>query len=213
MNSSQKINILLVDDHPLVRDGLRARLETVPHFHISGEAGNAPEALKIAALGTTDLVLMDINLGNTNGINLTTRFTHDYPQIAIIMLSMHEKAEYVTQSIQAGARAYVLKDAPAEDIINAIETVRAGGTYFSSGLRNQASTGSTSQVLTQREQCILQSIATGKSNKHIALELGLSVRTVETHRLNIKRKLNIEGQADLIRYAINSINQTVNAEV
>ncbi|MFZ6690406.1 response regulator transcription factor [Undibacterium sp. SXout20W] len=208
MNPGQTINILLVDDHPLVRDGLRARLETVAHFHISGEAGNAHDALKIASEQQTDLVLMDINLGNTNGINLTARFSQEYPQIAIIMLSMHEKAEYVTQSVQAGARGYVLKDAPAEDIINAIETVRAGGSYFSSGIRTQESTRNSSQVLTQREQCILQSIATGRSNKHIALELGLSVRTVETHRLNIKRKLNIEGQADLIRYAINSLNQS-----
>jgi DNA-binding NarL/FixJ family response regulator len=114
---------------------------------------------------------------------------------------MHDKAEYVTQSIQAGAKAYVLKDAPAEDIINAIESVTAGGTYFSAGLRKSDENGA-NQLLTQRELCILKSIATGKSNKHIAQDLGLSVRTVETHRLNIKRKLNIEGQADLIRYAL-----------
>lgn len=206
MTDKKTINLLLVDDHPLVRDGLRARLETVPHFHIVGEAGNAADALKMVTLHATDLILMDINLGGTNGINLTAKFTQDYPQIAIIMLSMHDKAEYVSQAIQAGARAYVLKDAPAEDIINAIETVRAGGVYFSSGLK-QNNTNNATQILTQREQCVLNSIATGKSNKHIALDLGLSVRTVETHRLNIKRKLNIEGQADLIRYALNNINQ------
>jgi len=196
------IHLLLVDDHPLVRDGLRARLETVAHFHIAGEAGNATDALKIASTQHIDLILMDINLGANSGIQLTSRFTLDYPDIAIIMLSMHDKAEYVSQSMQAGARAYVLKDAPAEDIINAIETVTSGGTYFSSGIKKPASTGNGTDVLTQREQCILKSIASGKSNKHIASDLGLSVRTVETHRLNIKRKLNIEGQADLIRYAL-----------
>lgn len=202
MEEKKKIHLLLIDDHPLVRDGLRARLESVPHFHIAGEAGNATEALKIIASQMIDLILMDINLGSMNGINLTGKLTQDYPDIAIIMLSMHDKAEYVTQAIQAGARAYVLKDAPAEDIINAIETVTAGGNYFSSGLKQPSTTAT--PLLTQREQCILNSIATGKSNKHIAHELGLSVRTVETHRLNIKRKLNIEGQADLIRYALSN---------
>lgn len=202
MEEKKKIHLLLIDDHPLVRDGLRARLESVQHFHIAGEAGNATEALKIIASQMIDLILMDINLGSMNGINLTGKLTQDYPDIAIIMLSMHDKAEYVTQAIQAGARAYVLKDAPAEDVINAIETVTAGGNYFSSGLKQPSTTAT--PLLTQREQCILNSIATGKSNKHIAHELGLSVRTVETHRLNIKRKLNIEGQADLIRYALSN---------
>ncbi|MFZ6673770.1 response regulator transcription factor [Undibacterium sp. Xuan67W] len=200
------INLLLVDDHPLVRDGLKARLETISHFHIVGEAGNAEDALSLAAKLKIDLILMDINLGNVNGITLTSRFAKEYPGISVIMLSMHEKAEYVSQSIQAGAKGYVLKGAPAEEIITAIESVMSGKNYFSSGLQNQATAASPLQTLTQREQCILKSIATGKSNKHIARELGLSVRTVETHRLNIKRKLHIEGQADLIRFAL---NQTV----
>ena len=199
------IHLLLVDDHPLVRDGLRARLETMPDIQIAGEAGTAEEALAIAASTAVNLVLMDINLGTGNGISLTARFTADYPDIAVIMLSMHDKSEYVNQSMQAGARAYVLKDAPAVEIIEAIDTVIAGGTYFSSGLKQQAPGNNSSQALTQREKSILTCIATGKSNKHIARELGLSVRTVETHRLNIKRKLNIEGQADLIRFALNNV--------
>lgn len=199
------INILLVDDHPLVRDGLRARLESIPHFKIVGEAGNASEALELALTRPINLILMDINLGDVNGIALTASFAKKHPNIAIIMLSMHEKAEYVAQAIQAGARGYVLKDNPAEDIINAIDTVMAGGVYFSSGLKKHLSAESPAQALTQRERCILKSIATGKSNKHIARELDLSVRTVETHRLNIKRKLGIEGQADLIRFALDNV--------
>lgn len=199
-----QVHLLLVDDHPLVRDGLRARLETIASITIAGEAGTAEEALSIAASKPVNLILMDINLGTGNGISLTARFKAEYPHIAVIMLSMHEKTEYVNQSVQAGARAYVLKDAPAVEIIEAIDTVMAGGTYFSSGLKKQAANSDSSQVLTQREKSILTCIATGKSNKHIARELGLSVRTVETHRLNIKRKLNIEGQADLIRYALNN---------
>lgn len=209
MNQLAVVHLLIVDDHPLVRDGLRARLETIPHFKITGEAGSAEEALQMAARVPINLILMDINLGSSSGITLTARFTREYPDIAIIMLSMHEKAEYVAQAIQAGARAYVLKDAPATEIIDAIDSVIAGKNYFSSGLLTQSEQFPEkqipTQILTQRELGILKSIATGKSNKHIARELDLSVRTVETHRLNIKRKLNIEGQADLIRYALTQV--------
>lgn len=198
------VHILLVDDHPLVRDGLRARLDTIPHFTIVAEAGNASEALELAGKQNIDLALMDINLaGGTNGIELTERFNTLFPEIAVLMLSMHDKAEYVMQAIQAGARGYVLKDAPALDIITAIDTVMSGGIYYSAGLAKQLSRPMLpAMLLTPREREVLQCIATGKSNKHIAREMSLSVRTVETHRLNIKRKLGIEGQADLIRFAL-----------
>ncbi len=197
------VHILLVDDHPLVRDGLRARLETIPHFAVVAEAGNSDEALHYAASQAIDLALMDINLIGMNGIDLTARFNTLYPEIAILMLSMHDKAEYVMQAIQAGARGYVLKDAPAMDIITAIDTVMSGGIYYSAGLAKQLARPLVpALLLTPREREVLQCIATGKSNKHIARELDLSVRTVETHRLNIKRKLGIEGQADLIRFAL-----------
>lgn len=198
------VHILLVDDHPLVRDGLRARLETIPHFTVIAEAGNATEALEQASKQNVDLALMDINLsGGMNGIELTGRFNTLYPEIAVLMLSMHDKAEYVMQAIQAGARGYVLKDAPAIDIITAIDTVMSGGIYYSAGLAKQLSRPMPpAMLLTPREREVLHCIATGKSNKHIAREMNLSVRTVETHRLNIKRKLGIEGQADLIRFAL-----------
>lgn len=203
MSASPVIHILLVDDHPLVRDGLRSRLETIPHFVVVAEAANADEALHHASNQMIDLALMDINLGGMNGIELTARFHALFPEIAVLMLSMHDKAEYVMQAIQAGARGYVLKDAPAQDIITAIDTVMSGGIYYSAGLARQlARPWSPALLLTPREREVLQRIATGKSNKHIAHELGLSVRTIETHRLNIKRKLGIEGQADLIRFAL-----------
>ncbi|TFW06133.1 response regulator transcription factor [Oxalobacteraceae bacterium OM1] len=203
MTNHDLVHILLIDDHPLVRDGLRARLETIAHFRVVGEAATAEEALHLAASQTVDLALMDINLQGMNGIELTARFHALHPEIAVLMLSMHDKAEYVMQSVQAGARGYVLKDAPAMDIITAIDTVMSGGIYYSAGLAKQLSRpGPPAMLLTTREREVLQRIATGKSNKHIAREMDLSVRTVETHRLNIKRKLGIEGQADLIRFAL-----------
>ena len=207
MLSQPYVHILLIDDHPLVRDGLRARLESIPHFAVVAEAGNASEALQQASSQTIDLALMDINLSGMNGIELTGRFNTLYPEIAILMLSMHDKAEYVMQAIQAGARGYVLKDAPAMDIITAIDTVMSGGIYYSAGLAKQLSRPlPPALLLTPREREVLRCIATGKSNKHIAREMNLSVRTIETHRLNIKRKLGIEGQADLIRFALEQTN-------
>ncbi|MBJ7314368.1 response regulator [Rugamonas sp. CCM 8940] len=197
------IKILLVDDHPLVRDGLRARLEAVPQFRVVAEAGGAAEALEQAALHDIDLVLMDINMRGGNGIEATARFKQAFPTIAVLILSMHDKLEYVSQAIQAGARGYVLKDAPGKDIVVAIETVMSGGIYYSAALARQlAKPLSQESQLTSREHEVLRHIANGESNKQIARALDLSVRTVETHRLNIKRKLGIEGQAELIRFAV-----------
>jgi two-component system nitrate/nitrite response regulator NarL len=205
MKLPSKIKLLLVDDHPLVRDGLKARLESIEHFEIVGEAGNQEDALQLTSSIAVDLILMDINLGRSSGIQLSAELLKRHPQISVVILSMHDRAEYVTQAIEAGARGYVSKDAPAEEIIEAINCVAAGASYFSSALKPEESTFKPNSPLTMREQCVLESIATGKSNKHIARELDLSVRTVETHRLNIKRKLNIEGQADLIRYALSQV--------
>jgi DNA-binding NarL/FixJ family response regulator len=197
------IRIMLIDDHPLVRDGLRARLEAVPHFNIVAEAGDAEEALRHAQDTEIDLALMDINLRGSSGIDLTAQFHRRYPQIAVLILSMHDKAEYLTQSIQAGACGYVLKDAPGQDIVTAIDTVISGGIYYSAALAKKLTQPMTPvQLLTSRERQVLQLIAAGKANKQIARELDLSVRTVETHRLNIKRKLGIDGQAELIKFAV-----------
>jgi DNA-binding NarL/FixJ family response regulator len=197
------VKILLVDDHPLVRDGLRARLEAMPQFQVVAEAGGAAEALQQAVQHDIDLVLMDINMRGTNGIEATAQFRLAFPRIAVLILSMHDKLEYVSQAIAAGARGYVLKDAPGKDIVVAIETVMSGGIYYSAALARQlAQPQHQDNQLTGREQEVLRHIAHGESNKQIARALDLSVRTVETHRLNIKRKLGIEGQAELIRYAV-----------
>src|SRR5471030_14380 len=146
---------------------------------------------------------MDINMRGTNGIEATAQFKQAFPRIAVLILSMHDKLEYVSQAIQAGARGYVLKDAPGKDIVHAIETVISGGIYYSAALAQKLARPMTpGQLLTARERQVLQHIANGESNKQIARELDLSVRTVEAHRLNIKRKLDIDGQAELIKFAV-----------
>jgi DNA-binding NarL/FixJ family response regulator len=194
---------MLVDDHPLVRDGLRARLEAVPHFRVVAEAGSGAEALQLLGGARVDLVLMDITMRDGSGIEATAQLNRSHPDIAVLILSMHDKLEYVSQAMQAGARGYVLKDAPGKDIVLAIDTVMAGGIYYSAPVARQlARPAMPDNQLTSREQEVLRHIANGESNKQIARALDLSVRTVETHRLNIKRKLGIEGQAELIRFAV-----------
>jgi DNA-binding NarL/FixJ family response regulator len=200
---AKPVHIMLVDDHPLVRDGLRARLEAVPHFRVAAEAGSGAEALAMLGIAQVDLVLMDITMRDGSGIEATAQLTRSHPDIAVLILSMHDKLEYVTQAMQAGARGYVLKDAPGKDIVLAIDTVMAGGIYYSAPVARQLVRPSIpDNQLTSREQEVLRHIANGESNKRIARELDLSVRTVETHRLNIKRKLGIEGQAELIKFAV-----------
>jgi DNA-binding NarL/FixJ family response regulator len=201
------VHIMLVDDHPLVRDGLRARLEAVPHFRVVAEAGSGAEALRLLGGARVDLVLMDITMRDGSGIEATAQLSRSHPDIAVLMLSMHDKLEYVSQAMQAGARGYVLKDAPGKDIVLAIDTVMAGGIYYSAPVARQfARPAMPDNQLTSREQEVLRHIANGESNKQIARALDLSVRTVETHRLNIKRKLGIEGQAELIKFAVQHAN-------
>ena len=197
------IRLLLVDDHPLVRDGLRARLEVVPGFEVVGEAGNADEAQARMAALRPSLVLMDVGMKDVNGIDLTAMLLVREPALQVLMLSMYDNPEYVQRAMQAGARGYVLKDAPASEIIAAIEAVAGGGTFLSPAVskrlfRNQAPR----PLLSSRESQILSALARGLSSKQIAREMDVSVRTVETHRQSIKRKLSLEGQAELIKYAV-----------
>ncbi|GAB2896438.1 response regulator transcription factor [Paraburkholderia jirisanensis] len=198
--------LILVDDHPLVRDGLRARLEATPGFAVVGEAGNADEAIALARAHQPDLALMDVGMSGMNGIALAGVFHEHFPEIRVLMLSMYDNVEYVTQAVQAGASGYVLKDSPATEIVRAIGAVLNGQTFFSAGLGVRMIQASAAQTplarLTPRERDILDALAEGLSSKQIAQRNSLSVRTVETHRLNLKRKLEIDGQAELIKFAV-----------
>jgi len=195
--------LFIVDDHPLVREGLKARLSALPSIEVVGEAGDADEASRHVQETRPDLVLMDIGMKEVNGIELTRQLLADQPQLLILVLSMYDNPEYVNRAMQAGARGYVLKDAPASDIIDAIAAVTSGGTFLSPAVSGRLFRSQTPRpVMSLRESEILACLAKGRSSKQIAQELSLSVRTVESHRQNIKRKLNLDGQAELIKYAV-----------
>ena len=206
------IRILLVDDHPLVRDGVRMRLEATAHIRVAGEAASVAEALPLAHSLAPDLVLTDIRMPNASGIHLAALFREQFPLVRVLVLSMHEDPEYVRRAVALGARGYVLKDAPAQHLIEAIETVYRGGRYFSAGIEHLLDSTPPEprpqRTLTPREASVLQWVSEGRSNKEIAALMGTSVRTVETHRLHLRRKLRIEGQAALMKYAVDYADLT-----
>lgn len=210
--SDRKIRVLLVDDHPLVLDGINARLEGESSLEVVGSACNGKEALAQAEQVKPDVVLMDISMPVMNGFEAAECFRDQQPDIRVLILSMHDDREYIVKLIQCGASGYVLKDVSSTELIAAIETVYRGGTYFSSGASqslfsqfNQEPLQSAEpeeEALTEREKDVLKLLAEGGSNKDVARKLDISVRTVETHRQNIKHKLNIQTAAGLARYAI-----------
>lgn len=199
-----KIRVLLVDDHPLVLDGIRSRIEQDPLIEVIGEGANGEEALAMARERQPDIVLMDISMPVLNGIEAAERFNVEQPDVKLLMLTMHDNREYITKVLKAGARGYILKDVSSNEMITALKAVYQGKTYYSSGvtdiLLNEK--GKKEVPLTDREKTILRLLAEGNSNKHVARELDISVRTVETHRRNIKRKLDVKTSAGLVKYAI-----------
>ncbi|MET3603652.1 DNA-binding NarL/FixJ family response regulator [Sphaerotilus sulfidivorans] len=197
------MRILIVDDHPLVREGVRTLINHQSGLEVVGEAADADSALEAIARLEPALVLTDIGMKQVSGIALAAQIRERWPAIHVIVLSMYDNPDYVHQAMQAGARGYVLKDAPSSDIVDAIRAVAAGDTFLSASLsRQSARSDGPRPILSEREAEILACLARGLSSKQIAAEHDLSVRTVETHRQNIRRKLRIEGQAELIRYAV-----------
>jgi len=197
------VRLVIVDDHSLVRDGLRARLSVVAGLEVIGEAASGAEALELAAADPPDLMLVDVGMRGMNGIELANLLRQRHPRIRVLMLSMYDNREYVISAIRAGARGYVLKESPTEEILAAIGAVCTGGTYFSAQLSNLANmVGATAPQLTAREHEVLLLLAHGRSNKLVARELDISVRTVETHRLSLRRKLGVDSASELLKIAV-----------
>ena len=209
--SRPNIKVLLVDDHVLVLDGLVARLQLESHIEIMGTAKNGEEALQKAQQLAPDVVLMDVSMPVLGGIEAAKRFREELPQIKVLMLSMHHDREYILPLVQSGASGYVLKDVSVNELIMAIDTVFQGGTYFSAGASQSLFTmpdkfpdalPSANESLTRRELDVLIALTSGHANKEVARRLNISVRTVETHRQNLKNKLDIHTLAGLTKYAI-----------
>ncbi|MGV8888369.1 MAG: response regulator [Pseudomonas sp.] len=203
MNLPYPIRVALVDDHSLVRDGIKALLAVMPPLEVVGEAENGADAIEMVGRCQPDLLLVDISLRDMNGLELTRVLRSQYPSLKVLVLSMYDNNEYVSESVRAGASGYVLKNSPSREIIAAIEAIASGGTFYSAEIAQRLiANKSTNNELTPRESQVLYKMAQGLNNKEMARELDISVRTVETHRLSIRRKLNIDKPAALVKYAI-----------
>ncbi len=205
------VRVLLADDHTLVRAGLRKLLESIEGMEVVGECGDGLELLTLAATLQPHLVLMDIAMPGLNGLEATARVVKQWPQVRVLILSMHQNEEYVRQALRHGAVAYLLKDAAPLELALAIQAVLQGGTYLSPAVSKgvlsdyvQRLRGEDrdSDVLTPRQREVLQLIAEGHSTKEVARRLELSVKTVETHRSQLMKQLDIHEVTGLVRYAM-----------
>ena len=207
----KNLRIVLADDHALVRAGFRALLQSLDGIEVVAEAENGVQALELIERHLPDLVLMDIAMPGLNGLEAAARAAKSAPEVKIIILSMHANEEYVLQSLKAGAKGYLLKDAGLAELQLALESVSSGQTFLSPAISKHlidAYVERTSDgmepftLLTSRQREILQLIAEGATTKEIAQKLGVSVKTVETHRTQLMQRLDIHDLAGLVRYAI-----------
>jgi DNA-binding NarL/FixJ family response regulator len=211
------IRVLLIDDHELVRSGIRALLEKSEDIRVVGEAGEGHEGLACIKEVNPDVVLLDISLPGLNGLEVAAKARRDFPRLRIIFLSMHSNEEYVLQALKVGASGYVLKQASTKELELAVRAAKKGETFLSPAISNTVVSdymgrshrkktkrpgANPYEVLTSRQREILQLIAEGFSTKEIAQKLSLSINTVEVHRANLMERLNIHDIAGLVRYAI-----------
>ncbi|WP_172564445.1 response regulator [Vibrio navarrensis] len=201
------IRIVIVDDHQVVLDGFIARLEIESEIEVVGTASNGLEALDAVRRHKPDVVLMDISMPIMNGIEATRLIKEEFPESKVLMLTMHDNREYIMKVMQEGAVGYMLKEISAEKMVQAIKTVNQGSTYFCESVTQTLFTqeivpaAQRANPLSRREEAVLKLVAQGHSSKKIATLLDISYRTVETHRHNIKHKLDLHSTAELAKYA------------
>ncbi|NWF71392.1 MAG: response regulator transcription factor [Chloroflexi bacterium] len=216
MSSQKKITVLIADDHTIVRHGIASLLSSNEDFEVVAEAENGRDAVELAIQKRPDVVLMDIAMPILNGLEATRQIKKQLPQTKVLILSGHDKDDYILQVVHSGANGYLLKTTMAEDLFNALRSVNSGQAFFSPSVskvivegylnRDKGDAKSAIRMLTSREREILQLIAEGHLHQAIAQRLNISVRTVDTHRNNIMKKLDIHDAAGLVNYAIkNSI--------
>jgi DNA-binding NarL/FixJ family response regulator len=213
--SERNIRIMLVDDHALVREGVRHVLTSTPGFEVVAEAGDGDTALKLAAGAAPDLVVLDLSMPGGTGLDVATRLRTQLPDVRILILSVHDHPEYVLGAVRAGAQGYLRKDTSPAELREAIRAVARGESYFSpnvarhltAAVRGETDRGTPVERLVRlapREREVLGGIAAGETSREIAARLGLSPRTVETYRENLMRKLEIRTVAGLTRFALDA---------
>ncbi|MGH1465460.1 MAG: response regulator transcription factor [Cognatishimia sp.] len=202
---TDRTGVVIVDDHPMVAEGIQSILESFDDLEVLATLSNGREAIGFLKDNDVDVVLMDLNMPELSGLTATEIILESKPDTRILILTMHDSPEYISTALSHGARGYVLKDVPTDEIKTAIDTVMRGERYLCTGAKGSLEPVEGEEAreqLTSREQTVLLQLAQGKSNKEVANELNISVGTVETHRKNIKRKLGISSTAGLTRYAI-----------
>jgi DNA-binding NarL/FixJ family response regulator len=206
-----KIRVLICDDHTLFREGLKALLQNDAGIEVVGEAENGREAIEKLKQIPTDVVLMDISMPHLNGFEATQRIVQTHKHIHILILTMYDEDDLIIRCLEAGASGYVLKDAPAEQLVYAIREARKGGKYLSPSVVNKVVSQylqtsvrpkDTYDLLSSREREVLKMLAEGLSVKEIAYRLKLSVKTVEAHKYNLMKKLDVHDRTELVKYAI-----------
>jgi NarL family two-component system response regulator LiaR len=212
--SGRTVRVLVADDHAIVRTGIRHVLEGEPGFTVVGEAATGPETLALALEHRPDVAVLDISMPGQSGLSVTAELRRHCPDTRVLILSMHDNTEYVLESVRAGAHGYLLKDTAATELRGAVRAVAQGESYFSppiasrvsavvrGDLAGEASPAGLLAQLTGREREVLIGVTRGLTNKEIAAELGISHRTVETHRESLMRKLSLRSVAELTRFAL-----------